>query len=49
MDDEMGYLCVAQSPSESDGLLDEEGVFGWCLVQSWVFSVVKTPSSHHCP
>lgn len=26
-----------------------EGVLGWYPVQSWVFSVLKTPSSHHGP
>ena len=43
----MRCLWVAQSPSESGRLLAREGVLGWYSVQSWVFSVLKTATSHH--
>lgn len=45
--DGMGCLWVARSPSESGRLLSGEGVVGWYPVQSWVFSVLKTPTSPH--
>lgn len=41
----MGCLWVAQSPRESDRLL--AGVLGRYPGQSRVFSVFKTPGSHH--